>query len=216
MLSAPDPDALGLSRVVPLPLPSSGEASRVQLGSAELVLEHGRGCFTLLWSDGRDAKRYVLGLTGHGQLQVELRPPRLPLRLTPREALTVVAGARLRGYVTAPLVPTVVWRDGPTAPRPLVELLPAALQAEWDEATGCRFGCGVSWLTRFPFRSEQPRCIVPLRLANTGAEPWSPASFDLTLTTDDLEELRGALVVRPRRITWTGTELVQSDEGGAV
>ena len=54
-------------------LPGHGDATRVQVGRAELVLENRRGSFSLLWSDGREARRYVLGLTDSGQLSVELR-----------------------------------------------------------------------------------------------------------------------------------------------
>jgi hypothetical protein len=216
MLSAPDPDAAGLSRVVPLPLPRQGEATRVMLGAAEVVLEQHRGGFTLLWSDGRDAKRFVLGLTDDGQLQLELHPPRFPMRLTPREAMTIVPGGRLCGYVTAPLVPTLVWSDGALPARSLLELLPSMLHAEWDDAEGCRFACGVTWLTRFPLMNEEPRCVVPLRLHNCGDEPASPACFEVSLTPDDLVELRGTLVVRPRRIRWRGDELVTRKNGASA
>ncbi|MGC6486382.1 MAG: hypothetical protein ACON4Z_01950 [Planctomycetota bacterium] len=191
---------------MPLDVPGHGDATRVQVGRAELVLENRRGSFSLLWSDGRDARRYVLGLTEAGELCVELRVPRLPLRCVPRDVVTLVPGARLQGYVTVPLVPTLVWRSGASAGEPLVEMLPDDLQGVWDEATGHAFEVGVAWLSRFPFRSGAAQAVVPLRLANAGDEVVSPAYLDVSLTDDALWELRGALVVRPQRLTWPPAE----------
>lgn len=212
MLAASDDMTAALARSVPLARPEHGQASRVQVGRAELVLENRRGSYSLLWSDGREARRYVLGLTGQGQLSIELRAPRLPLVLVPREVLTLVPGARLRGYVTVPLVPTVVWRDGLAAPQTLVELLPKSLQGLWDESLGHAFRCGVSWLTRFPFQTGEPQCVVPLRLRNLGGEPACPGQLDIELRDDALVELRGAIVVRPHRLDWSGS--VRVDESG--
>lgn len=200
MLAASDDMSAALARSVPLPRPAHGQASRVQIGRAELVLENRRGSYSLLWSDGRQARRYVLGLSGTGQLQVELRAPRLPLVLVPREVLTVVPGARLRGYLTVPLVPTLVWRDGLAQPQTLLELLPKGLQGVWDEQRGHAFRCGASWLTRFPFQTGEPQCVVPLRLVNDGAQPACPAQLDVHIGDDDLVELRGTIVVRPQRL----------------
>lgn len=204
MLAASEGMPAELARSVPLPRPASGAASRVQLGRAELVLEHGRGGYSLLWSDGREARRYVLGLHDKGQLSVELRAPRHALRLVPREVVTIVPGARLRGYVTVPLVPTVVWRDGPGKSHTLLELHPKGLQGLWDERRGAHaLRCPVSWLSRFPFRSGEPQAIVPLRLYNDGVDAWSPSELAFDLCDDDLVNLRGVLLVRPRRVRST-------------
>lgn len=197
-----DEDLTSLARQVPVALPAHGHATRVQVGRAELVLENLRGSFSLLWSDGREARRYVLGLTEQGALRCELRVPRLPVRCAPREVVTLVPGARLRGYVTVPLVPTVVWCPDGAEPVALVELLPDDLQGVWDERTGHAFQCGVAWLSRFPFRSGAAHAVVPLRLSNRGDEVASPDHLDLSLSDDSLFELRGALVARPQRLVW--------------
>jgi len=202
MTLAPEDDGTVLARAMDMELPGHGDATRVQVGRAELVLENRRGSFSLLWSDGREARRYVLGLTDRGQLRLELRVPRLPLCCVPRDVVTLVPGARLRGYVTVPLVPTVVWRRGDAPAEPLVELVPDELQATWDEQKGHAFEVGVSWLSRFPFRSGAAQAIAPLRLANRGDAVVSPRHLDVQLTDDGLWELRGALVARPQRLVW--------------
>ena len=202
MTLAPEDDGTVLARAAAMELPGHGDATRVQVGRAELVLENRRGSFSLLWSDGREARRYVLGLTDSGQLSVELRVPRLPLCCVPRDVVTLVPGARLRGYVTVPLVPTVVWRQDDAPPEPLVELVPDELQATWDEQNGHAFEVGVGWLSRFPFRSGAAQAVVPLRLSNRGDAVVSPRHLDVQLTDDGLWELRGALVARPQRLVW--------------
>ena len=214
MLAAPDDMPAALARSVPLPRPAHGEASRVQIGRAELVLENRRGSYSLLWSDGREARRYVLGLTEQGQLTVELRAPRLRLAVVPREVLTIVPGARLRGYLTVPLVPTLVWRDRLAQPQTLLELLPKTLQGVWDEQRGHSFRCSASWLTRFPFQTGEAQCVVPMRLRNVGADPACPAELDVHVTDDDLVEMRGTILVRPQRLCWNGATR-DLDEGEA-
>lgn len=191
-----------LARSLPLPRPARGDATRVRVGSAEIVLERTRGGDSLLWSDGREARRYVLGLHDSGQLSLELRAPRLPLCAIPREVLTLVPGARLRGYVMLPLVPTVVWRDRLRPPETLIELLPATLEAQWDERHGHSFRCAVSWLTRFPFPSGSALAVAPLVLRNRSAEVVCPGRLDVAFGDNDVHELRGALVLEPRRIVW--------------
>ncbi|MGK0202802.1 MAG: hypothetical protein ACI9S9_001874, partial [Planctomycetota bacterium] len=136
MLAASEENPAALARSMPLPRPSPGTASRVQLGRAELVLEHSRGSYSLLWSDGREARRYLLGLSESGQLSVELRAPKLPVHIVPRELLTIVPNARMRGFMTVPLIPTVVWRDGLNQQQTLIELHQPNLQGHWDETSG--------------------------------------------------------------------------------
>ena len=201
MSVASEDRASALARVVPIVLPAHDEATTVRLGRAELVLENRRGSFSLLWSDGRDARRFVLGLAGQGELCVELRAPRFPVRCVPADVLTLVPGARLRGFVTIPLIPTVVWRDSAGAAHKLVELLPSELRAVWSEAEGHAFQVGVQWLTRFPYAGGQPQAVLPLRLYNASPETISPAGLDVEVRDDQLRELRGSLVARPRRIT---------------
>lgn len=212
MLAASENMSAALARSVPMPRPAHGGAARVQIGRAELVLENSRGSYSLLWSDGREARRYLLGLTGAGQLAVELRAPRLPLQVVPREVLTIVPGARMRGYVTVPLVPTLVWREGVAQPQTLIELQPQGLQGIWDERSGHAFRCAASWLTRFPFRTGEPLCIVPFRLCNVGDEPASPAHLDVHVRDQDLVELRGSLLIRPQRVSIGGERRVEVGE----
>lgn len=191
------------SLVVPLPSPARGSASRVRVGNSELVLEHARGSHALLWSDGRHARRFVLGLEGNGALSVELRAPRLPVQVVPREAITIVPGGRVHGYVLVPLVPTLVWRRADVA-QTLLELLPAELRALWDAALGHVHRTTSSWLVRFPVLGGEPRAVVPVRLANRGSEPVCPAHLVLQLDDADLRALRGTIVVRPQRLAWHG------------
>lgn len=212
MLAAPEENPATLQRSVPLPRPSHGAASRVQLGRAELVLEHSRGSYSLLWSDGREARRYVLGLSASGQLFVELRAPQFPLYIVPRELMTIVAGARLRGFLCVPLVPTVVWRDGVGQPQTLIELQPKALQGHWHEDSGHALRCAASWMVRFPFQTGEPQVVVPIRIYNDGREPACPGQLELTITDDDLIEMRGAILVRPKRLRWSGSRMQEGNE----
>jgi hypothetical protein len=209
MLAAQEEQPAALARSMPLPRPTQGSASRVQIGRAELVLEHCRGSYSLLWSNGREARRYVLGLNASGQLSVELRAPRLPVHIVPRELMTIVPGARMRGFITVPLVPTIVWRDGLLPPQRLIELHPANLQGHWQEAIGHSLRCAASWMVRFPFQTGEPQVVVPMRLYNSLREPACPGELELRLADDDLIELRGAILVRPRRLEWTGESMVE-------
>lgn len=212
MLVASEDNPAALARSMPLPRPSPGAASRVQLGRAELVLEHSRGSYSLLWSDGREARRYLLGLSKSGQLSVELRAPKLPVRIVPRELLTIVPNARMRGFMTVPLVPTVVWRDGLHPPQTLIELHQPNLQGHWEESSGHSIRSAASWLVRFPFQTGEPQVVVPLRLYNDGSEPACPGQLELEITDDDLVELRGSIVVRPRRMRWSETGMKECSE----
>jgi hypothetical protein len=192
-----------------LPRPSRGGTTRVQLGSSELILERVRGGHSLLWSDGRQARRYALGLGAAGRLGLQLRAPRLPLRVAPRDTISVAPGARLCGYVHVPLVPTLVWRPGDGHDHVLVELQPNELAAEWDDHVGYTFRCASPWLVRFPMRNGEPRAVVPLRLYNRGDAPLCPAALPLRLTDDDLQPLRGSIVAAPRRLQFDGDRGVE-------
>jgi hypothetical protein len=200
--------AAPLSLIVPLPHPARGGASRLRLGSAEIVLEHARGAHTLLWSDGRNARRYVLGLGDHDSLTIELKAPRLPVQVIVREAITVVPNARLHGYVVVPLIPTVVCRGSAGRAQTLIELRSPDLTALWDEAIGHVHRCASGWMSRFPFQTGEPRVVVPLRIAHDGDRPVSPAHLLLRLGDDDLVSLRGSVVVRPQRLQWRGDAFV--------
>ncbi len=195
-----------LSLLVPLPRPARGETARVHLGSSELVLEGVRGGHSLLWSDGRQARRYALGLGAAGHLTLQLRAPKLPVRIVPREVMSVVPNGRISGYVFVSLVPTLVWHDDDGHSHALVELFPNDLAAEWDEETGHSFESASPWCVRFPMRNGEPRAIVPIRLVNASGEVVSPANLPITLGDADLFERRGSIVVAPRRLVWLGEQ----------
>lgn len=192
------PTALALS--VRLPRPTRGTVSRVQIGRAELVLEHNRGSYSLLWSDGRDSRRYVLGLSNAGQLSIDLMAPSLPVHVVPRELIAITPGARIRGFIKIPLVPTLVWRDRTGRPETLVELHSPHLQGQWHEETGHSLRSSATWMMRFPFQSGEPQVVVPLRLYNDSSEILSPSHLELEISNDDLLELRGSILVSPRRL----------------
>jgi hypothetical protein len=187
-----------------LPRPQRGGSTRVQLGSNELVLESVRGGHSLLWLDGREARRFVLGLDADGELTLQLRAPKLPVRIAPREVLAVVPGGRLRGYLQLPLVPTIVWRSSKGLEATLLELPPRDLAAEWDETDGTVYRCTSSLHVLFPMLSGEPKATVPIVIRNLGDEVLSPAFLPMQLRDADLVELRASLVVAPCRMTWNG------------
>lgn len=187
----------------PLPRPQRGGSTRVQLGSNELVLESVRGGHSLLWFDGREARRFALGLAAIGELALQLRAPQLPLRVAPREVLAIVPGARLRGYLQVPLIPTIVWRSS-SGEAVLVELPPRDLATEWDDADGALQRCTSTLHVRFPMRSGEPKATIPVVLRNDGGEVLSPAFVPIRFRDADLVESRASLVTMPRRLSWDG------------
>lgn len=198
------------SLIVPLSRPARGGGTRVQLGAAEIVLESVRGGHTLLWSDGRQARRYTLGLADEGQLTLQLKAPRLPVRVVPRDVLAVVPGGRLRGYVQVPLVPTLMWHDALGRGHALIELQPGELQAEWDDVVGHSFQSPSAWHVRFPMRNGEPRAVVPIRLVNQSAAVLSPGHLAIALSDDELTPLRGSIVAAPRRLRWLGDRFAEA------
>ncbi len=193
-----------LPLIVPVPQPKRGSSERIQLGTGELILESVRGGHSLLWSDGRQARRFALGLADTGHLTLELRAPRLPLRVVTREVITLVPGGRLRGYLQVPLVPTIVWHRDGGPPLVLIELPLRELAAEWDDREGHSYRCPSALHVRFPMRSGEPRAVVPVHLANPGETVASPPHIPLQLLDAELVALRGSVVVIPRRLRWVG------------
>ena len=204
-----------LSLQTKLPRPGRGSSARVQIGSNELVLEHVRGGFSLLWSDGREARRHAIGLPAHGELTLQLRLPRLPVRVVTRDMLTLAPQGRLRGYVQVPLVPTLMFRDGLGTTQTLIELPPRELAAEWDDQAGHTYRVSSPWHVRFPMRSGEPRVVVPAWLHNCSTEVLSPAQLPLQLAVEDLHELRGSVVAQPRRLRWNGVDFVANVSSAA-
>jgi hypothetical protein len=175
----------------------------VRIGSSEAVLEAVRGGHSLLWTNGRQARRFVLGLGSGGHLSLQLRAPKLPVRVVPRELITVVPGGRVAGYLQVSLVPTLVWH-GTGSSDVLLELLPEDQTAEWDEDTGHSLQAGSPWFARFPMRNGEPRAVVPVRASNRTAEVQIPPFFEVRLRDEELVLLRGSIVVPPRRLQWRG------------
>lgn len=188
-----------------LPRPVRGSSTRVQVGCHELVLEGVRGGHALLWSDGKDARRYAVGLGDDGELELQLRTPRSPVHLVLREVLAMAPQARLRGYVMIPLVPTIVWRGASGREAVLVEFASRDLEAEWSEDTGAICRAVSSFLVRFPMRGGDARAVVPLVLRNETDAVCSPGFVPLQLHDEELVAIRGCLVVAPRRLVWHGT-----------
>lgn len=197
-------DAQTLPLSMPLPRPATGDSVRLRFGSSELVLECARGSHSLLWLDGREARRFALGLDRGGTLSLAQRTPRLPVRIAVRETITLAPGGRLRGYVQVPLVPTILWHPPAGAARVLIELPRRELIAEWDDRAGTVLRCTSSLHVRFPMRSAEPRATVAVRLANPTDLVASPAYLPMQLDDAELVERRGTVVALPRRLRWTG------------
>ncbi len=193
-----------ISLRMPLPLPSRGQSTRVRVGTSELVLESVRGGYSLLWSDGRSARRYSLGLPDDGAMELRFCAPKFPLRVVPRDVLALVPRARLSGYLQVPLVPTLRWLAGEGPGMDVIELAPNELQAEWDEIQGPWQRCASSLHVRFPMRSGEAKVVVPVHVKNLGRDVLSPPFLPLHLTDGDLREKRDSIVVSPRRLVWNG------------
>lgn len=175
---------------------------RARLGRYELVLESVRGGHSLLWSDGQQARRYAIGLGSFTRLELELRPPPHPCRVVVRESLVLGPGGRLRGYVQVPLLPVLCGIDAHGQRAPLLELGNQELAGEWDEARGVQFRVSSPWHVRFPMPTGEPRAVLPLWLKNVTHEVALPADFVVPLAPDELVEVRGSLLLRPRRLRW--------------
>lgn len=196
------------TRTLRMALPMGGASTRLSLGRREFVLERRRGGYALLSLDGSEARTWWLGLPREGELEVHLRVPRLPLRLSLRETLVLAPGGRVRGYVAIPLVPTLCWRstrgaprDPGRAPEVLAELLPTAFEAEWDDATGeCIQRAEVALLQRLLPPSAEPQAVVPLVVSNAGEHVHSPGFLPLALRDDELRRARGHWLARARRL----------------
>lgn len=191
----------------PLARPRRGASTRVQFGNKEVVLEATRGGYSLVWLDGREARRFAVGLTARGTLHLALRAPRLPVRVVARDTLTLAPGARLRGYVQVPLVPTIVWQDTDTEPQLLAEFPRPELAAEWDDREGTIYRCVSSFHVRYPIPGSDPRATVPVWLGNPGGTVACPAFVPLLILDEELHERRGGVAILPRRLRWNGQNL---------
>lgn len=192
----------------PLPRPARGASTRLQFGAKEIVLEATRGGYALLWLDGRTARRFALGLTERGMLHLLLRAPRLPVRVETRDTLTLAPGARLRGYVQVPLVPTIVWAAGADHEvQQLIEFPRPELGAEWDDREGTIYRCVSAFHVRYPVPGAEPHATVPVWLANPTDRVASPAFVPLQIADEELHERRSGVAILPRRLRWNGQGL---------
>jgi hypothetical protein len=172
------------------------------------VLEAVRGGHALVCSDGREARRFAIGLGPGNELTVELRAPRLPVRLLPRDTIALAPRSRLRGYVQVALVPTIVCHSVTGSSRVLIELPPRELAPEWDDRLGTVLRVVSALHVRFPVRGAEPKAIVPIRFVNPTSDVACPGHVPLTLLDAELKSLRGAIVAAPRRMAWNGELLV--------
>ncbi|MBX3464172.1 MAG: hypothetical protein KF830_13445 [Planctomycetes bacterium] len=194
--------------------PPRGGSTRLQFGRTEVVLEATRGGYALLWLEGRQARRFALGLGPTSELSVALAAPRLPVRVAARDTLALAPRARLRGYVQVPLVPTISCRDHAGVHR-LAEFPPAELEPEWDDREGTVWRCVSPFHVRYPIPGSEPRVTVAVWLANPTETIASPAYLPLVLADADLRPVRGGVGARPRRLTWNGQGLVATAAGAA-
>ncbi len=184
-----------------LPRPARGASSRFRLGRLELVFEPVRGGYTLLCLDGSGARTWSLGLSPVGDLWIECRQPRWPLRIGLRETLALVPGARVRGYVQVPLVPTLSWRREGHRDCTVCELLPQALAAEWEESSNQVVQRVESpFLQRVPLPDEHLRAIVPIAICNRSDAVQSPERIPLALREGDLRTCRQHRIAPPQRL----------------
>jgi hypothetical protein len=187
-------DAPALRLSMPLPLPQRGGLVRARCGPCEALLERVRGGFAFVWSDGRRAERLHLGLGGGGELLLELRAPEARVAITPQDPVVVGPGARVRGYVLAPLVPTLVWRRADGGVTPLHAFVPETLAAEWRAGAGHGFATLSPWCARFPARAaSQLQAVLPVRVRNDGRVPHEVAAIPFAAHSG-LRACRGGLV----------------------
>jgi hypothetical protein len=184
--------------------PGRGGSTRVQVGSSEIVLEATRGGYSLLWLDGRQSRRFAVGLPAQGELSLRFAAPRLPVRVVVRDTLMLAPRGRLHGYLQVPLVPTICWCGASGGAQRLVEFPREELAAEWDDRDGTVYRCVSPFHVRYPVPGATPRATVPVWLANPTQAVASPAFVPLQLEDAELRLLRNGVAVRPRRLVWNG------------
>ncbi len=172
------------------------------------MLEGMRGGLSLLWTDGREARRFALGVAPGNDLALALRAPRLPVHVAARETIALGPHGRLRGYVQIPLVPTVMLMSSAASePQVLLELPTRGLAPEWDDRSGTVYRAVSPLHVRFPVPASEPRAIVPLWIANPTASVACPGQLPIDLVDAELRVLRGSVVAGPRRLRWSGDAL---------
>ena len=202
-------DAPALRLSTPLPLPPRGGLVRARCGPCEALLEPVRGGYTFVWSDGRRAQRVHLGLGGGGALHLELRMPEARVDVTPQDPVVIAPGARVRGYLLAPLVPTLVWRRDDGVVSPLHAFAPEALAAGWHAGAGHGFAFLSPWCARFPARAaNQLQAVLPVRLRNDGRAPHEVAAVAIAAHAA-MRPCRGGLLLAVADLVVDGERLAQ-------
>lgn len=175
----------------------------MQCGGFELVLEGVRGGHILVVHDGSEGRRIHLGLRGDGGLELNLLPTCYPCLVSPREAIRLLPGTRLRGYLLVPLVPTLAWVGGDGKAETVVELLPPQLTAEWRDGIGCVQLTTSPLLHRLPPPSDEPAAAVPVVLCNRSRGVVAPSEIAIGLDAGELTAARGHVFAAARRVTYT-------------
>lgn len=200
-------DTGSLARRMDLSRPSHGGSARHRAGSFEFVVETVRGGVVLLVLDGKEAKKWFLGLGPQDTLAVEPMVPEHPLRLVLRDRVALAPGACLHGYVSVPLQPSVLLvREGAVL-GVIAGIQPDSLAAEWSDGEGSVvLRALVHFHHRMPLQADPFSAVVPLVLHNRSDVMLHPAEIPLRLRSHDLRELRKRLIAAPRRLIADGPE----------
>lgn len=193
-------DTGSLTRRMALARPEHGGSARHRMGSFEFVVETVRGGVVLLVLDGKEARRWFLGLGPQDELAVEAAVPQHPMRLVLRDRVALAPGASLHGYVSVPLQPSVqLLRDGASLGT-IAGIQPDSLGAEWSDAEGAVvLRTLVHFHHRIPLHADPFSAVVPLVLHNRSDVMIHPTELPLRLHSGDLRELRKRLIAAPRR-----------------
>jgi hypothetical protein len=189
----------------PLPLPPFGQATRLNAGGIQLVLEGVRGGLRLLSHDGLQARTHHLAVPEGGALAVVPASPEHPLRVQVSEPLAVGPGSRLRGYVHVPLPYRILWVRGDGFEESLLELPSSELRTAWlGEGPGGGYAHMAASAFSIGLNGSIPArgVVVPVVLCNRGLRTWQPAELALRLRDRDLRFLRGRVIASPRRMVW--------------
>lgn len=171
------------------------------MGSFEFVVETVRGGVVLLVLDGKEARRWFLGLGTDDVLAVEPTVPQHPLCLVLRDRIALAPGAALHGYVLVPLQPSVLLLRAGRALGTIAGVQTDALSAEWSEEEGSVvLRTLVHFLHRIPLQADPFTAVVPLVLHNPSDSMIHPTELPLRLRGEDLRELRKRLFAAPRRL----------------
>jgi hypothetical protein len=192
-------------REVQLPRPERRGSTRIHVGTLELILETARGAQVLICNDGRQARRWSLGLTADAALAAVFGAPAHPVHLTPPDVIALAPGGRVHGYVFVPLVPRIEIRRAGHGPELLAEILPAELSAEWDDTEGFLLRTQSPFVLRQPVPSRLMRVVVPIVLRNRTGHTVQVDAIPVHLTESELRAQRGQWFAPPRRLTWVGS-----------